>query len=221
MVRNVSVTGIHVLTDTSLQSRYTHLELAVLAAQSGARVVQLRDKALSPAQLTVLATEIVCRLQQGEFGTTLVVNDHPTVAAGLPESWSGVHIGQEDGSPQQARNLVGAGRLLGVTIHSLAELEVLIQTQVPVDYIGVGPVFGTQSKPLALPPLTVKGLQALVQASPFPVVAIGGITRANVSEVVEAGVAGAALLSEFVCAPDPAQALDSILMKCPSDWRCI
>jgi thiamine-phosphate pyrophosphorylase len=169
----------------------------------------------------MLAHQIVQRFEQESFGTTLVVNDYPEIARSLPEHRCGVHIGQADGTPQQARAMIGSNRLLGVTIHSLVELEALIQTRVPVDYVGVGPVFGTTSKHLALPPLTLKGLRALVLASPFPVVAIGGITRTNVAEVVAAGVAGVAVLSEFVCAEDPPQVLDSILLNCPSDWRCV
>lgn len=195
---------IHVLTDTVLQSRYSHLELARLAFAGGADVVQYRNKALQPGQIPAELREMALLSRMPH--QKLVVNDNPALAAVVAAD--GVHLGREDASPDQARALLGIQAIIGATVHSIAELEALAGQ--PIDYIGVGPVFGTSSKNTGLPPLGLEGLAEICRRSPWPVIAIGSITRANAKSVIEAGAAGVAVLSDICCAENPQEAVEEL-----------
>lgn len=194
------VPRLQLITDTALQQRYSHLELVAFAQQAGAPAVQFRQKqwqATHTEQLRATAA-----LLRGS-STQLIVNDHVADAAAVG---AGAHVGQGDLPPAEARALLGPSALLGATVHNAAELEALIAAQADIDYIGVGPVFGTQSKRWAsgqLPPLGVAGLALLCNLSPWPVIAIGSIARQHLSEVLQAGAFGVAVLSAFVRADNP------------------
>jgi thiamine-phosphate pyrophosphorylase len=133
----------------------------------------------------------------------LVVNDRPEVAR-LAEA-DGVHLGQEDLPWQAARAIVGPRVLVGVSTHSDVEIE----AAQGADYIGFGPVFATASKPGASlpPPHGVPGLRRAVGRSKVPVVAIGGITVENASEVVLAGARCIAAIGQLCGAPEPEAAV--------------
>jgi thiamine-phosphate pyrophosphorylase len=197
---------LHLLTDTHLQHRYTHLELALMAAQAGADAVQYREKVLSPAQQTDEVRAIIAQLPAGST-TRIIVNDHVQVA--LEAQAHGVHVGLEDMPAHKALQLLPAGSIVGATVHNVQELEAL--ADLPISYIGVGPVFGTTSKDTGLPPLGLAGLQQLCNLSPFPVIAIGSITAARVPQVMDVGAYGVAILSEFCLAPHPADAATALL----------
>lgn len=192
---------LHVITDETLQSRFSHGELAQLAIEGGADTIQYREKrSFSTRHLVAAATQVaeVCRAA----GVGCIVNDRADVAFAVGAT--GVHVGREDLEAHQVRRLLGGGFLIGGTANSLAEARTVFAT--PVDYIGVGPVFGTRSKANPAPRLGLDALRAIVAESPIPVIAIGNIGPDRVTEVMEAGAHGVAVLSGVTCAADLAAA---------------
>jgi thiamine-phosphate pyrophosphorylase len=98
---------------------------------------------------------------------------------------------------------------IGVTVHNQAEYEAV--AHLPIDYIGVGPVFGTTSKDTGLPPLGLSGLKYFCELSRFPVIAIGSINTINIRSVMDTGAYGVAVLSDFVLAESPEQKTKELL----------
>ncbi|MBX3103224.1 MAG: thiamine phosphate synthase [Bacteroidetes bacterium] len=202
----MTVGKLHLLTDTRLQSRWSHLQLVRMAVSAGADVVQYREKTSSLAEQTVEVRSLLAAVPSGN-PTRILVNDHLSVA--LDAGAHGVHLGLADGSPAEALRSLPPGCLVGATVHSLQELEPLLS--LPISYIGVGPVFGTTSKNTGLPPLGLAGLRHLCKLSPFPVIAIGSITADNLPQVMDTGAHGVAILSEFCLAPHPEAAAAHLL----------
>lgn len=186
---------LHLITDTHLQHRWSHSRLAEMAFEGGADVVQIRNK-----QSEISAEELVhlSRISR-KPDQKLILNDW--VAKTIEFGFDGAHVGAEDISPVEARRMLGEEKILGVTVHHPHELEKLRGLQ--VDYIGVGPVFGSRSKQTGLPELGLAGLSDICKNSSWPVIAIGNVTLQNVSSVLEAGAAGVAVLSAFCLADNP------------------
>jgi thiamine-phosphate pyrophosphorylase len=192
---------LHVLTDETQQGRFSHLELARLAALGGADVVQLREKRPRPtAELVRLARAMAELL--GAWGAGLIVNDRADVAVAAMAR--GVHLGRGDLAPRRAREILGPDAVIGATANCLD--QALLAAAGPVDYLGVGPVFSTRSKDRPAPILGLDGLAVIARAVEVPVVAIGGITPERVQEVIAAGAHGVAVLSAVVGDPDPVRA---------------
>lgn len=140
-------------------------------------------------------------------GHCLIVNDRADLAFELQVQ--GVHLGQGDGDPATAAALLGPAAIIGATVHSMAELEAL--RGLPIHYIGVGPVHGTQSKDTGLPDLGLDGLAEITAASPWPVIAIGGIGVQHVPGILAAGAHGVAILSAFCLSTDPTHVAEQFL----------
>ncbi|MBN2905278.1 MAG: thiamine phosphate synthase [Rhodobacteraceae bacterium] len=173
-------------------------DATVLAAvRGGARLVQLRDKTASDAAMTDQARRLVRLL--APFGVPLIVNDRLRVA--LAAGAAGLHVGQTDGDPVRLRAALGPRALLGLSIEDAAQLRGLAPGT--VDYIGAGPVRATPSKPDHADPIGLAGLGRIVALSPVPVVAIGGIGRADAAAIRATGAAGMAVVSAIAGAVDP------------------
>lgn len=167
----------------------------------GIRIVQLRAKALPGGPLLALAQTF--RRQTRARGAWLVINDRPDVAT-LAEA-DAVHLGQDDLPLAQVRPWVPATLRIGVSCHSLAQVEAACAAG--ADYLGYGPVFPTRSKADPDPVVGLAGLgAACARAGSTPVVGIGGITLAELSAVRAAGARGAAMISALAQAPDPTAA---------------
>ena len=135
----------------------------------------------------------------GAAESMLLINDRVDVAAAVGAA---VHLGSGDLPPQTARRLLGRAAIIGGTANSLAAAQ-RVAAQ-PVDYLGVGPVFGTASKGgRAAPMLGLEQLRGIVEAVDKPVIAIGSITAENAASVLETGAYGVAVLSAVVCTDDP------------------
>lgn len=168
-----------------------------MAFAAGAHVVQYREKRYRP-HLHRDDLQALVRLARAPY-QKLVVNDLVQEAAFAGAD--GVHLGAEDTLPEQAASLLPETALIGVTVHSLAELE---RAELgPADYYGIGPVFGTNSKVTGLPPLGIPGLAALARRTQRPVVAIGNVQPADVAPLLQAGAHGVAVLGGISLAPDP------------------
>jgi thiamine-phosphate pyrophosphorylase len=188
---------LHIITDMVLQDNWTHADLAECAVAGGADVVQFREK--RPLG-TVALQEEAERIRRVLPDTVqLIINDYIEVA--LTAMAQGVHLGKRDDSPQEARRILGQRALIGATANSLHEARELFSA--PVDYIGVGPVFGTRSKDNPAPAMGLPQLEMIASESPFPVIAIGGIQPRDVAAILRTGAHGIAVLSGAVCRADP------------------
>jgi thiamine-phosphate pyrophosphorylase len=189
---------LHVVTDATLQTRLTHAELARLAARGGADTIQFREKRPWTTRALVEAAAAVRRALAGT-GAALIVDDRVDVAGAI--GVAAVHLGRDDLDVATARRLLGPGALIGGTANSLEEARRVAASG--VDYLGVGPVFGTRSKANPAAPLGLDGLRAIVRAVPVPVIAIGSITAERVADVLDAGAHGVAVLSAVARRDDP------------------
>jgi thiamine-phosphate pyrophosphorylase len=167
-----------------LHALVDELETACAAAEGGATIVQLRLKHLSTQQLVERGRPF--RDLCSDAGVTFVVNDD--VDGAIELGADGVHLGREDEGAERARS---AGLLLGLSAQTLGE-AVAAAAKRP-DYLGVGPVWATPTKPNA-PVLGLAGLRAACAAVDVPVIAIGGIDAANAAECLAAGAAGVAVV---------------------------
>lgn len=188
-----------VITDETIQKKWTHVQLARMALEGGADVIQYREKrSVSYEEKVQVAKAIQSLCDQHQ--RKLVINDDVKLAA---ELGVGVHLGKNDVNPTCAKKVPGIP-LLGYTVNSEEDVEVA--NMMEVDYVGLGPVFGTSSKANAPLALGIERTRRMVEACKHPVIAIGGIALGNVSEVVQMGAHGVAVLSEVCCADDPASA---------------
>jgi len=191
---------LHVLTDTELQQRFSHLELAELAIAGGAEAIQFRQKRGSTRELIETARQMqaLCRRR----GARLIVNDRLDVA--LAAGADGVHLGQDDFPLALAREILGPEKIIGGSASTLAEAR-LCQAQ-GVDYIGLGPVYPTSSKADASPAGGLDLVRRAARELGLPVIAIGGIDEARAAAVMAAGAHGVAVISAVCCQGDPAAA---------------
>ncbi len=190
----------HVLTDTCLQTQFSHLELAQFAIAGGADTIQLREKAAETREMIRVAEQIQAFCKRA--GVTFIVNDRVDVA--IASRADGVHLGQNDFPIPLARTLLGEGALIGGSAGNIEEARKCLLEG--ADYIGFGPVYLTTSKEDAGPASGLDLLKQVVEEIPLPIVAIGGITRENASRVIQAGGHGIAVISAVCCQKDPEEA---------------
>lgn len=172
------------------------MRIVEAALRGGVTVVQYREKAGTTRTMIEEARGL--RRLCADAGVPFIVNDRLDVA--LAVDADGVHVGQDDLPAAIARQLIGPGRILGVSAGSPEE-ALRAQTD-GADYIGASPIFSTPTKPDAPPAMGVEGLRRLAAAVRIPVVAIGGMNAENAAAIVGAGAAGAAVVSAIVAAED-------------------
>ena len=184
---------LHILTDTVLQSRFSHVELTRLAIQGGADTIQFRQKIGSTREMIKIAQQIkqICT----DSGVAFIINDRVDVA--IASDADGVHLGQDDFPLPLARNLLGKDRILGGSAVTLEEARKCLTEG--ADYIGFGPVFPTASKDDAGPVTGIDLLRQVVDTIPLPIIAIGGVSVENTPEVIQAGSHGIAVISAVCC----------------------
>jgi thiamine-phosphate pyrophosphorylase len=192
--------SVYLITDRRTAGGHSILNIVRAAIAGGATVVQLREKEASTREMIELGQAL--RAITRAAGVPLIVNDRVDVALAIEAD--GVHVGQEDMPAALARRLIGPHRILGVSAATVAEAEQAVRDG--ADYLGVGDVYGTPSKPDAGPPIGLEGLATIARAVAIPVVAIGGITPENAAATIDAGAVGVAVISAIVGAPDPAAA---------------
>ncbi|MCQ4087855.1 thiamine phosphate synthase [Saccharibacillus sp. JS10] len=179
------------------------MEQAILG---GADIVQFRDKSSGKHELLQKAKSL--RQLTRRYGVPLIVNDHIDLA--LEVNADGVHLGQGDVSLTEARHRLGS-KIIGISTHALQ--EAVAAQQNGADYIGVGPIYATQTKADVVDPV---GLDYIREVSPhvsIPYVAIGGIKLSNVDAVIEAGATRICAVSEIVGSDDPAAVCRAFLEK--------
>lgn len=191
--------GYYFITDASL-SRAGNLYDVGCAVASGVRVVQYRRKVGTTEDLVAEARHLreLCR------GTRFLVNDRVDVA--LAVAAHGVHLGQEDLSYHEARKLLGPNKIIGITVHNVA--EALVAEAAGADYLGVSPIFATATKADAGAPTGVKLLAEIRRRVNLPLVAIGGITLENAPLVIAAGAEAVCAISAVVTQADVRAAIE-------------
>jgi thiamine-phosphate pyrophosphorylase len=171
-------------------------------AAGGVTLLQYRNKSGNARQMLEQARQLKHRLGES---VKLVMNDRADLC--LAAGFDGVHLGQDDLSPEGARKVIGESLLLGVSTHN-AE-QVMEADKTTADYIAIGPVFSTASKAKPDPVIGVDGVRQVRALTRKPLVAIGGITRANCRSVIEAGADSVAVISDLI--RDPRKSAEEFL----------
>ncbi len=192
---NKKMMQLYAITDRAWLGKQTLYEQVEAALKGGATCIQLREKKLDKNEFLEEAIEIskLCK----SFKVPLIINDDVDIA--IKSGADGVHVGQDDMTVSEVRSLVGENLIVGVSAHSVN--EALEAVKGGADYLGAGAVFATSTKKDAnlLPREILKDICSAVE---IPVVAIGGITRDNLSELSGSGVSGVALVSAVFAAED-------------------
>jgi thiamine-phosphate pyrophosphorylase len=189
-----------VITDTVVQSRYSHDELAALAIEGGADMIQLRDKSMSDREFSDVARQTleVCR----KHDVPLIINDRVEVARDMGAD--GVHLGLTDTPIVEARASLGPKAIIGGTAATL--VDSLSAEVAGATYVGFGHIFPTTSKRKPGPPVGLEILTDICTAVRVPILAIGGIAAENVRACIDAGAHGVAVIAAVCAADDPREA---------------
>lgn len=196
--------SVYLVLDRHLCRSYSLAETACAAARGGVSMVQLRDKTATTAELIAIGRVLKAAL--AKHAVPLIINDD--LDAVLAIDADGIHVGQDDVPPHEARERLGREKILGLSVETgdaVARLDPLV-----VDYVGIGPIFATASKLDHKPPIGLDGLDRLVALSPVPAVGIGGLTVAHVASVLRSGARGVAVVSAICGQADPEEATRDI-----------
>jgi thiamine-phosphate pyrophosphorylase len=192
---------LHAIVDVDAAARagWEPGRLALAFLEGGARFLQIRAKRLPAAEFLALCDEVVALAVP--FDATVIVNDRVDLAR--LSGAAGVHVGQEDLPPAAAREQLGPSAIVGVSTHTLDQVDAAARE--PVSYVAVGPVFGTSTKDTGYAPV---GLAFVRQArahlpAATPIVAIGGITLEQSARVIEAGAAQVAVIGDLLATGNP------------------
>lgn len=186
---------LYAVTDRAWVGKLTLPQQVEAALKGGATCVQLREKNLADSSVLAEAREISALCKQ--YRVPFILNDNVALAAQCGAD--GVHLGQEDMAPAQARRILGPDAIIGVSAHNVAEAKAAVAAG--ADYLGCGAMFATTTKTnvTALPKETLRAICAAVSV---PVVAIGGISKQNLLSLAHCGEAGVALVSAIFAAED-------------------
>jgi hydroxymethylpyrimidine kinase/phosphomethylpyrimidine kinase/thiamine-phosphate diphosphorylase len=208
--------SLYLVTDPDLCGERGVIETVRQAVDGGVRIVQLRDKTATDAEI---AAQLVALSRVIDGRALLVVNDRLDAALAAREQGAkidGVHLGQGDASVLHARDALGPDAVIGLTAHSAEHFEAVQALPAgTVDYLGVGVIRPTSTKPDHPPALGVEGFRVLVATTDLPCVAIGGVGIDDTEALRDAGAAGLAVVSALCAAPDPVQTAASFVSR----WR--
>ena len=194
---------VYAITDVQL-SGLSHAEQVRLLSLGGATFIQLREKRMP-------ALEFYEQAKAAQpHGLQLIINDRVDIA--LAVGAAGVHLGQDDLPPDAARALLGPRAIIGYSTHNVD--QAISAIKLPIDYLAIGPIFGTNTKTDTAPVLGLEGLRAVRQAiGKFPLVAIGGITHANARDVIDAGADSVAVISAILSSSNITNATQTLLER--------
>jgi thiamine-phosphate pyrophosphorylase len=179
---------------SAFRENHTMFRAAEDLAAAGVGLIQYRNKSGNARQMLDHARELKLRLATS---VKLIMNDRADLV--LVAEFDGVHVGQGDLSPEGVRGVIGDALWLGVSTHNPEQVRKADQTS--ADYIAVGPVFATASKTNPDPVIGLEGVRRARELTRRPLVAIGGITRANCRSVIDAGADSVAVISDLIREP--------------------
>ena len=201
--KKARIRGLHAIIDTQALNGRSHLEVARQIIRGGAKAIQLRDKTTEKKDLLAIAQQL--KALCAEHNVLFIMNDHLDLA--LATGADGLHLGQKDLPVGIARKLLPVDTILGLSTHSLEEATAAEAEG--ADYIGIGSIYATPTKETATI-IGLKNLRRVRQAVSLPLVAIGGITRNNVAEVIASGADSVAVISAILRAGSPQEAAQQI-----------
>jgi len=203
LASNFKLPPLYVICDAEVCERagWTLVDFAAACLAGGAQLLQIRAKHLPGRDFLGAADAIVARAASS--GATVIVNDRADIARLCGAA--GVHVGQEDLAPAQVRAVLGPDAIVGLSTHTAEQLERALRE--PIDYVAVGPVYGTDTKATGYQPIGLESVRAAAaRTAPrgLPVVAIGGINRDTAPQVLAAGARSVAVISDLLAGGDPA-----------------
>lgn len=188
---------------THHNNRYSYIDSARLALEGGCRWVQLRMKGVDAdvLELSARSVQSLCR----EYGATFIIDDDVLLAKRIGAD--GVHLGKEDMPIAEAREILGSEYIIGATVNSFEDILQLVSSSRP-DYFGCGPLRFTTTKERLAPTLGFEGYREIMSRMrdaniTTPLVAIGGITKEDITPLLQCGVSGIALSGSVLNADDP------------------
>jgi thiamine-phosphate pyrophosphorylase len=190
-------TDIYAITAAGFSKGRSNTDVVREILEAGVRVIQYREKDFS--MLEKYRECVSIREMTSKHGATFIVNDDVDLA--LAVGADGVHVGQDDLPAEKVRELVGEDMLIGLSTHTPGQIDAAVGAGI-VDYVGVGPLYGTAIKKVPMAAVGLGYLDYVVQHHNIPFVAIGGIKEHNVAEVVSHGASCVCLVSDIVGAPD-------------------
>jgi len=194
----ISLPRLYAIVDAAAFRRNENLTIfATELIFGGCTVLQYRNKNASAGEMFRQALGLKIMSAVGLGHVKLVMNDRADLC--LAAEYDGVHVGQEDLSPPSVRGIIGPDRWLGFSTHNLQQVKEADRTS--ADYLAIGPVFSTSSKDKPDPVVGLEGVRLARALTRKPLVAIGGITRANAASVIEAGADSVAVISDLLREP--------------------
>jgi thiamine-phosphate pyrophosphorylase len=203
------IAGLYAIIDTQALKGRRHLEATRQVIEGGARIIQLRDKIQNIRDILPVAREL--RELSVEKGALFIVNDYLDLA--LAVQADGLHIGQKDLPTKDARRLLPADTILGVSTSRVE--QAIIAAEEGADYIGCGAIYPTSSREGSVA-IGLEPLRQIKQAVSLPVVAIGGIKEENLSAVMAAGADSVAVISAILGSESPEQATRELVERIES-----
>ena len=205
---NPDVLRLYLVTDQALMRGRPLADVVAAAVQGGVSCVQLREKQLGTREF--LAQALILKALLAPRRIPLVINDRIDIA--LACGADGVHLGQNDLPADEARKLLPPDVFIGWSVESMDDVQQ--SAALPVDYLGVSPIFATPTKTDTKDPWGLEGLAVVRAATPLPLVAIGGIHASNARAVLRAGADGLAVVSALCAADDPWAAATTLRALC-------
>lgn len=192
--------SLYLVTNSELTNGRPLLEVVEEAVKGGVTVVQLREK--SACSRTFYEEALAMKKLLTPLGIPLIINDRLDIA--LAVDAEGLHIGQDDIPFEVARRILGKDKIIGLSVESVE--DALVANSLDVDYIGISPVFVTDTKQDTAPALGLEGAREINKISTKPSVGIGGININNVADIIKTGSKGVSVVSAIVSAPSPQEA---------------
>lgn len=205
-MRIFNASPIYAITAEKLSAGRTDIEFVQAVLAAGVRLVQYREKEKNMRDMY----HECCALRQltRQYDAVFLIDDFVGLAQAVDAD--GVHVGQEDLPPDVVRQLLGPDKVIGLSTHDVAQLDQASTLSGLIDYIGVGPVFPTQTKKNPSPVTGLSYVRYAVQHSRLPFVAIGGIKEHNIAAVAAAGARTAAVVSDITGAGDIAEKIAAL-----------
>lgn len=205
---NVRALKLCLVTNLRNQSFDLYQPFLFKAIRGGITSIQLREKTKNLLEFHQLALQIKKTLYP--FKIPLIINDHVEIAKAI--NADGVHIGQTDISPEEARKMLGPGKIIGWSVETLEEVKVANQIT-GIDYLAASAIFPSKTKPDCKTIWGIEGLEQVIHLSNYPVIAIGGINIHNISRVMESGAYGAAVIGAIHDHPHPEKAAAELISE--------
>jgi thiamine-phosphate pyrophosphorylase len=208
--------SLYLVTDRALSLGRSNLEVIQAAVRGGVTLVQLREKEATTKEFYQEGLKIRAYLKTRDI--PLIINDRIDMALALDAE--GVHLGQEDMPIDAARKILGPQKIIGASVFTPEEAK--IAEALGADYLGLSPIFVTETKPELTQHLGIKGIPLLKEAVRIPVVGIGSMSESNAYEAVKAGLDGVAVVSAICSREDPRAAAEAIkkeVLRAKKDLR--